>query len=752
MHELVDTPIYKVFTILKPIARLMGKDVDAKTSSEHEQLLGDIEAAKKNKDKKKKKKEAPKEEDNVEPDPLNYLGFGMVAYRDLMFTMFALFAVLSILMVPVMSFYKGQGAINDDNKKGWMGPLSMGSFGYSTSECQMAPYTLNQIPINCPYGTLGKVISAGVLPEGTGEKDQYLCSWTGASEEIKTKCPVRSTLANEIDVNLRGVNLNKTSATNKYQYRTINADESEHTNNIFDSQKTVDASCKTINAKVFVQYQCIMDSTQLSDKRDQAAMISSVAVLVVLVYLTVLFYFKRASHLNQMQWDMETITPGDYTAEMEITDKQYRFFMDNIFPRERSKRADISIGEALKTYIKKELERILTDKLNELKPTNDNLKVHEVKIADIVFAFNNARLISLLRLRGGHIVFQRYDKMREVEAQISELKSNEYESLTKPVHAFITFEEEDGLIVAQEFEAQYDLLGRQKRAEKEFMDDEMCLEESTEPTNIIWENRHWTQADYAKRTLQVVAIIAGLLAVSFLAIYSCKSYAIELAARQPNVNPNYILNEVINNSAKELYKYAENEHQNFYGRIANGESPIPMAGFYKTYCILKAADSPALSGYSNELCGDYSDSLIEGKVYNQLVTTGIVVINMILRIFIIKLIIYIGKDTESEQTRLISNGVFVVQFFNTALLLLLVNANMSEQGGFFDILSKQSGIPDFNSTWFNEIGTTLVAAMLFNVYWPVVEFFVFGGMRQAFRLMDRGFSCNHELTKKTTLQ
>jgi len=77
---------------------------------------------------------------------------------------------------------------------------------------------------------------------------------------------------------------------------------------------------------------------------------------------------------------------------------------------------------------------------------------------------------------------------------------------------------------------------------------------------------------------------------------------------------------------------------------------------------------------------------------------------------------------------------------------------MSEQGGFFDILSKQSGIPDFNSTWFNEIGTTLVGAMLFNVYWPVVEFFIFGSMRQAFRLMDRGFSCDQTRTKKTTLQ
>lgn len=146
------------------------------------------------------------------------------------------------------------------------------------------------------------------------------------------------------------------------------------------------------------------------------------------------------------------------------------------------------------------------------------------------------------------------------------------------------------------------------------------------------------------------------------------------------------------------------------------------------------------------------DDKFAGLAYNQAVTIGIVAINFILRMFIIKLITYIGKDTESEQTRLITNGVFIVQFFNTALLLLLVNANMSEQGGFFDILSRDSGIPDFNTLWFNEIGTTLVGAMLFNVYWPVVEFFVFGGMRTAFRLLDRSFSCNSNRTKKTTLQ
>lgn len=42
--------------------------------------------------------------------------------------------------------------------------------------------------------------------------------------------------------------------------------------------------------------------------------------------------------------------------------------------------------------------------------------------------------------------------------------------------------------------------------------------------------------------------------------------------------------------------------------------------------------------------------------------------------------------------------------------------------------------------------------MLFNVYWPVLEFFAFFGMRLGFRLLDRKFGCDTYKTKKTTIQ
>ena len=60
------------------------------------------------------------------------------------------------------------------------------------------------------------------------------------------------------------------------------------------------------------------------------------------------------------------------------------------------------------------------------------------------------------------------------------------------------------------------------------------------------------------------------------------------------------------------------------------------------------------------ICKTYIEDNYLSIFYNQLASYSIIVINYVLRLFIIKLIIYIGKDTESEQTRLITNGVFIV--------------------------------------------------------------------------------------------
>lgn len=81
---------------------------------------------------------------------------------------------------------------------------------------------------------------------------------------------------------------------------------------------------------------------------------------------------------------------------------------------------------------------------------------------------------------------------------------------------------------------------------------------------------------------------------------------------------------------------------------------------------------------SINLCTDYRKDMMWSKLLGNLVAFFIIGVNAILKILIIKLIIWIGEDTFSKRLTSITNMVFAAQFFNTGILLLLVNANLSE--------------------------------------------------------------------------
>jgi hypothetical protein len=58
-------------------------------------------------------------------------------------------------------------------------------------------------------------------------------------------------------------------------------------------------------------------------------------------------------------------------------------------------------------------------------------------------------------------------------------------------------------------------------------------------------------------------------------------------------------------------------------------------------------------------------------------------VNVILKNVIIRGITWVGEDTNSQQLSSITNGVFIAQFFNTGILILLVNGNMTEHSPHF---------------------------------------------------------------------
>jgi hypothetical protein len=111
----MDTPLGQVF----PVFGVCSKK--AKTTTESEPLLDG---------KKQNKKQGFKLDEEQKEDPFNFLGFGMVAYRDLMFTLFCLFGFCSLLMVPALNFYsKGVAYTEISSYENY----SLGNMGYSST-------------------------------------------------------------------------------------------------------------------------------------------------------------------------------------------------------------------------------------------------------------------------------------------------------------------------------------------------------------------------------------------------------------------------------------------------------------------------------------------------------------------------------------------------------------------------------------------------------------------------------------------
>jgi Cytosolic domain of 10TM putative phosphate transporter len=91
-------------------------------------------------------------------------------------------------------------------------------------------------------------------------------------------------------------------------------------------------------------------------------------------------------------------------------------------------------------------------------------------------------MIKLLKQRGNLIKEGNFKKVMTLEMEINNLKSENIEAYTRPVYAFITFLQEGGYEAAKNFSGNATLLSAK-----------ITITEAPEPTDIIWENRHFTE-------------------------------------------------------------------------------------------------------------------------------------------------------------------------------------------------------------------------------------------------------------------
>jgi len=78
----------------------------------------------------------------------------------------------------------------------------------------------------------------------------------------------------------------------------------------------------------------------------------------------------------------------------------------------------------------------------------------------------------------------------------------------------------------------------------------------------------------------------------------------------------------------------------------------------------------------------------------------------------------IREDTYSKQLTSITNMVFIAQFFNTGILLLLVNANLAEHHYIPGHSIVNGAYYDYSPQWYIDVGFKLVQTQLIAVFVP----------------------------------
>ena len=94
--------------------------------------------------------------------------------------------------------------------------------------------------------------------------------------------------------------------------------------------------------------------------------------------------------------------------------------------------------------------------------------------------------------------------------------------------------------------------------------------------------------------------------------------------------------------------------------------------------------------------------------------------------------------------------IFIGQFVNTAILIVLSNASFADHDGGSGPLSLIFTVgseTDFSVNWYKGVGTAIMTNMTSQALWPLIEFAIFWSLMTFTRCLDNGCSRDKYKTK-----
>jgi hypothetical protein len=93
-------------------------------------------------------------------DPIDYLGFGIVSYFNLLKICIFTFLVITVLHIPVMKIYGSYNNYNEDANDRLFKVVSLGNMGFSTTKCSSSGLAADKIILSCKTGVINKIFDS----------------------------------------------------------------------------------------------------------------------------------------------------------------------------------------------------------------------------------------------------------------------------------------------------------------------------------------------------------------------------------------------------------------------------------------------------------------------------------------------------------------------------------------------------------------------------------------------------------------
>lgn len=360
----------------------------------------------------------------------------------------------------------------------------------------------------------------------------------------------------------------------------------------------------------------------------------------------------------------------------------------------------------------------------------------------VTLAFKNAEMIHMLRERGAAIKAEKWALQAEIEEKINLLKNEKFLELTTPCSIFMTFENEEGYQRACKYEETVEENADLADIKYWCGNHEIDVQEASEPSDIIWENRHFTPTQRRKKECVVALVMFLMLLASFVFIFVCSSISAKALNKYPPI-ADCASALVGYDDAEFMQKAAIMEFRTNTALEGEGKS-VSYSGYVQCFCTDRAAagdETDATYGLKKlAVCEPYFNSQFTTMLLTNGISYSIIAVNYLLKVFTISLITWIGYDTHSELMTKIVNGVFIALFFNTGILLVLTNANLSDVSGWLSAVFSGT-FYDYSPKWYASVGSVLVSTMLLNAFMPPIYEGITNATAWLFQTMDNGWRC-----------